>query len=159
MKKLLSILENNARIPLEDLAAMMDMTTEEAAKMMDEAVEQGLILGYQTVIDWEKTDESRVQAYIELHVSPKKSHGFDEIARMIARYEEVDSVYLMSGAYDLLLKVHGKSFRDIAFFVAKRLSTLDDVLQTSTSFLLKTYKYRGRLIDASESDEREKYFL
>ena len=70
MKKLLSILENNARIPLEDLAAMMDMTTEEAAKMMDEAVEQGLILGYQTVIDWEKTDESRVQAYIELHVSP-----------------------------------------------------------------------------------------
>ena len=159
MDKLLNLLENNARIKLEDLCVLLDKSPEEVTAMMDEALSEGLILGYKTLIDWEKAGSTHVEAFIELHVSPKKSHGFDEIAETIARYEEVDSVYLMSGSYDLLLSIHGKSFQDIAFFVAKRLSTLDDVLQTSTSFLLKAYKRQGNLVGIAEEDSREKFFL
>lgn len=155
MERLLKLLENNARLPVEDIAAMLDKSSAEVAAMMDLAKAQGLIKGYKTLVNWEKVGADRVEAVIELHVSPKKSHGFDEIAGTIAAFEEVESVLLMSGGYDLQLTIKGRTFQDVALFVAKRLSTLDAVLSTATHFVLRTYKKEGRLYTMDEIDERE----
>ena len=155
MERILKILEDNARLPLEDIAAMADQTPQEVAAAIDEYAKAGVIKGYKTLIDWDKTDETRVRAIIELKVSPKKDRGFDEIASTIALFPEVDSVMLMSGGYDLSLVMSGKSFQDIALFVAKRLSPLDDVLSTATHFVLRTYKKDGVLYGLEPTDERE----
>ena len=155
MQELLQILEKNARLSLEDIAAMMDVSAAQAAAMLDEANEKGYIHGYQALVDWEKAGVNQVEAMIELHVSPRKDRGFEEIAAAIAAFEEVDSVMLMSGGYDLLVSIKGKSFQEIALFVAKRLSPLDDVLSTATSFVLRTYKRGGVLFQDEEIDERE----
>lgn len=155
MEQLLRILEKNARLPVEDIAAMLDLTPAQVAAMMDEAAAKGYIRGYETMVDWERAGINVVEAIIELHVSPRKSRGFDEIANTIACFDEVDSVLLMSGGYDLQVIIKGRSFQEIALFVAKRLSPLDDVLSTATSFVLRTYKRGGRLYQAEEIDERE----
>jgi DNA-binding Lrp family transcriptional regulator len=150
MEQLLKILENNARLPVEDIATMLNKSPAEVAAMMDLARAQGIIKGYKTLVDWEKA-----KAVIELNVSPKKSRGFDEIAATIAAFDEVESVLLMSGGYDLQLVIKGQTFQEIALFVAKRLSPLDDVLSTATHFVLRTYKKEGRLYQDEEIDERE----
>ena len=155
MERILRILEENARISLEDLAAMVGKTPQEVARQIDAWQEQHVINGYKALIDWDKVDTQRVQAIIELRVSPKRDCGFDEIAATIARFDEVDSVLLMSGGYDLSLVLSGKSFQDIALFVAKRLSPLDDVLSTATHFVLRTYKKGGVLYGLEPDDERE----
>ena len=155
MEELLRILEKNARLPIEDIAAMLDKTPTEVAAMMDEAATQGYIRGYEALIDWEAAGVNLVEAVIELHVSPRKSRGFDEIASTIASIDEVDSVLLMSGSYDLQVVIKGRSFQEIALFVAKRLSPLDDVLSTATSFVLRAYKRGGKLYQSEEADERE----
>ena len=155
MQELLQILEKNARLSLEDIAAMMDVSAAQAAAMLDEANEKGYIHGYQALVDWEKAGVNQVEAMIELHVSPRKDRGFEEIAAAIAAFEEVDAVMLMSGGYDLLVSIKGKSFQEIALFVAKRLSPLDDVLSTATGFVLRTYKRGGVLFQDEEIDERE----
>lgn len=155
MEKLLKILSENARVSLEDLAAMLGIAPAEAAQMMDECEKNGLIHGYQALVDWEKADVSHVQALIELRVTPKRDCGFDEVAGAVAQFEEVDSVMLMSGGYDLMLMMSGRSFQEIALFVAKRLSTLDGVLSTTTHFILHTYKKDGVLYDGEAADERE----
>ena len=134
MEQLLKILEDNARLPIEDIATMLNKSPAEVAAMIDLA---------------------RAQGVIELNVSPKKSRGFDEIAATIAAFDEVESVLLMSGGYDLQLVIKGQTFQEIALFVAKRLSPLDDVLSTATHFVLRTYKKEGRLYQDDEIDERE----
>ena len=151
MEQLLKLLENNARLPLEDIAAMLDKPVEEVAALMDEATAKG----YKTLVDWEKAGVDMVEAVIELHVSPKKSRGFDEIATTIASFDEVESVLLMSGGYDLQLIIKGRTFQEVALFVAKRLSPLDDVLSTATHFVLRIYKREGKLYQLEEIDERE----
>ena len=155
MEQLLKLLENNARLTLEDMAAMLGKTPAEVSALMDEAKAKGLIKGYKTLVDWEAAGVDRVEAVIELRVSPKKSRGFDEIASTIAAFDEVESVLLMSGGYDLQLVIKGQTFQEIALFVAKRLSPLDDVLSTATHFVLRTYKKEGRLYQDEEIDERE----
>lgn len=155
MEELLRIIEKNPRLSLEDLAAMMGVTSQQAAALLDEAEEKGYIRGYETLVDWEQAGINRVEAFIELHVSPKKSCGFDDIADNIAAFPEVDSVFLMSGGCDLMVTLKGRSFQEIALFVVKHLSPLDDVLTTATSFVLRTYKRGGRLYQAKEIDERE----
>ena len=155
MQELLQILEQHARLSLEDIAAMMDVSAAQAAALLDEANEKGYIHGYQALVDWEKAGVNQVEAMIELHVSPRKDRGFEEIAAAIAAFEEVDAVMLMSGGYDLMVSIKGKSFQEIALFVAKRLSPLDDVLSTATSFVLRTYKRGGVLFQDEEIDERE----
>ena len=144
MEQVLKILENNARLPVEDIAAMIDL-----------ARAQGLIKGFKTLVDWEKAGVNRVEAVIEMNVSPKKSRGFEEIAATIASFEEVESVMLMSGGFDLQLIIKGQTFQEIALFVAKRLAPLDDVLSTATHFVLRTYKKEGKLYLGEEIDERE----
>ena len=153
MEQLLKILENNARLPVEDIATMLNKSPAEVAAMMDLARAQGIIKGYKTLVDWEKAKVNRVEAVIELNVSPKKSRGFDEIAATIAAFDEVESVLLMSGGYDLQLVIKGQTFQEIALFVAKRLSPLDDVLSTATHFVLRTYKKEGRLYQDEEIDK------
>lgn len=155
MEELLRILEKNGRLPIEDIAAMLDKTATEVAAMLDEALEKGYIHGFEALIDWEQAGVNLVEAVIELHVSPRKSRGFDEIASVIASFDEVDSVKLMSGSYDLQVVIKGHSFQEIALFVAKRLSPLDDVLTTATSFVLRTYKRGGKLYQGEETDDRE----
>ena len=159
MERILKILEDNARLPLEDIAAMADKTPQEVAAAIDEYAKAGVIKGYKTLIDWDKTDETRVKAIIELKVSPKKDRGFDEIASTIALFPEVDSVMLMSGGYDLGLIMTGTSFQEIALFVALRLSPLDDVLSTATHFVLRTYKRDGVVYAEENKDERGYNFL
>lgn len=154
MDQLLHILEENARLPLEELAAMVGETPDAVARRMDEYKQSGVICGTRTLIDWEKVGGNGVQAVIEVRVSPKKGHGFDEVAGLIASLDEVDSVLLMSGGYDLSVTIRGNSFQEVAIFVAKRLSPLDGVLSTATHFVLRTYKKDGALYVFDNKDER-----
>lgn len=154
MDKLLSLLEENARLTDAQLATMLGMTEEEVAAKIEAYEQAGVIKGFTTIVDREKVDKDYVVAIIELCVTPKRDYGFEEIARRVAEYEEVESVYLMSGRYDLAVFVSGKSFKDIALFVAKRLSVLDSVVSTATHFLLTRYKEKGFLLTEEEVDER-----
>ena len=155
MEELLRILEKNGRLPIEDIAAMLDKTPTEVAAMLDEALEKGYIHGFEALIDWEQAGVNLVEAVIELRVTPHKARGFDDIGMTIAQFDEVDTVLLMSGSYDLQVVIKGHSFQEIALFVAKRLSPLDDVLTTATSFVLRTYKRGGKLYQGEETDDRE----
>ena len=156
MEKLLKILSENARVSLEDLAAMLGVAPAEAARMMDECEKNGLIHGYQALVDWEKADVSHVQALIELRVTPKKDTGFDALAERVKAFPEVESVYLMSGGFDLAVMVTASTMSDIAMFVAKRLAPIDGVLSTATHFVLTKYKDGGVdfTADEDEIDER-----
>ena len=156
MEQILHILEENARISLEDLAAIAGRPAEEVARQLDEWQEQHIINGYKALIDWDKTGAQRVQAIIELRVSPKRDCGFDEIASTIARFDEVDSVLLMSGGYDLAVFIEGKNLREVAAFVSEKLSVMDKVLSTATHFILKKYKDHGTILEKKYEDTREK---
>jgi len=159
MDRLLSLLQNNARLTNKQLAVMLDREEEDVAKAIAAYEKSGVIRGYQAVIDWDKTDSPTVFARIEIKVTPKKDFGFEEIARTIMELEEVQSVSLMSGGYDLALTVSGKTFRDIAMFVAHRLSPIDSVNSTATHFILKKYKERGVVFEEEVKDERRMTLL
>ena len=117
--------------------------------------EEGIICGYHTLIDWEKTSIDQVSALIEVRVTPQRGQGFDNIAERIYKYPEVNSVYLISGGYDLLVTLEGKSLKDISMFVSEKLATLDSVLSTATHFILKKYKDHGTVLARKQEDERE----
>ncbi|WP_312692998.1 Lrp/AsnC family transcriptional regulator [Caproiciproducens sp.] len=155
MDRLLNLLDENARLTTEQLAVMLNKTADEVANAIAEYEKQGVIRGYKALINWEKIDENKASALIELRVSPKRDRGFDEIANRIMQFDEVESVYLMSGGYDLAVKVHGKSMQEIAMFVMRRLSTLDSVLSTATHFILTRYKDGGVILN-SEDDKDER---
>ena len=155
MEKLLKLLESDARLSVEELAVMTGKTPEEVAQRMDDYKAAHIINGYRAIVDWERAEVAHVQAIIELRVSPRRDCGFDEIAQSLAELDEVDSVMLMSGGYDLALVVTGKSFQDIALFVARRLAPIDGVLSTATHFVLRTYKRDGVRFGGDPHDERE----
>ena len=117
---------------------------------------EGIICGYHTLINWEQTSLEKVNALIEVRVTPQRGQGFDNIAERIYNYPEVDAVYLISGGYDLLVSLEGKSLKAISSFVSDKLSTLDSVLSTATHFVLKKYKDHGTILSKKEEDEREK---
>ena len=155
MDRLLSLLSENARLSCAQLAVMLGKTEKEVAEAIAAYEKEGVLRGYGAIINWEKADANRASALIELRVTPKRDKGFDEIADRIMQFEEVESVYLMSGGFDLAVRVNGKSMQDVAMFVAKRLSTLDSVLSTSTHFILTRYKDGGIILDSgNEKDER-----
>ena len=118
--------------------------------------EEGIICGYHTLIDWEKTNIEKVSALIEVRVTPQRGQGFDSIAERIYKYPEVNSVYLISGGYDLLVSLEGKSLKEVSSFVTNKLSTLDSVLSTATHFILKKYKDHGTIMTKKYEDERMK---
>lgn len=154
MDRLISLLEENSRLTNEQLAVMLETTEEDVAQRIKRYEDDGILIGYTAVVDKEALDKDYVEAFIELRVTPKRDYGFDEIARRVAEYDEVRSVYLMSGGYDLAVIVSGRDFKDIALFVARRLSLLDSVVSTATHFLLKRYKEHGSLLGIKEKDER-----
>ena len=152
--ELLQLLQQDCRLPLEKLAVMLGQTPEAVGAMIDDMEKRGIILRYSPVINWDKTDRERVEAMIQVSVTPQRDMGFDAVARRIYRFEEVKSVYLMSGGYDLLVLVEAKSLKELALFVSSKLSTLEMVTGTQTSFVLKRYKEEGVIFDGSQSDNR-----
>ena len=159
MEKLLDLLSENARLTTAQLAVMMNTTEKEVEDQIAAYEKSGVIKGYRALINWEKVDENKATALIELRVTPKPEHGFDEIAHRVMQFEEVQSVYLMSGGYDLAVMVRGKSMQEIAMFVARRLSLLDSVISTATHFILTRYKDGGVILDSEEeTDERRSVF-
>ena len=159
MEKMIKLLKQNARLSNEQLGAMLGCTAGEAAARIADLEKKGIIKGYKPIIDYDKLDSEIVTALIELKVTPKKGLGFEEIAKRIMEYDEVDSVYLMSGGYDLSVTVKGKTFKDIALFVAHRLATLDSVVSTATHFVLSCYKDTGVILCDDVKDERGQNWL
>ena len=155
MDKLLHLLSTNSSFTTAELATMLGEPEDYIKAQIKEYESKGIIKGYQAVVNWENSDETYVEALIELKVTPKKERGFDEMAQRCMAFDEVDSVYLMAGAYDFALIVKGQTMQDIAMFVAKKLSTIDGVLSTGTHFIMRRYKDSGmNLTDFEESDGR-----
>lgn len=155
-EQLLKIIEKNSRIDVSELAVILGMDQTEVVNELADMEKDGIICGYHTLINWEKTSVEKVSAMIEVRVSPQRGQGFDNIAERIYRYPEVTSVYLMSGGFDLFATIEGKTMQEVAMFVYDKLSTLDTVITTSTHFILKKYKDHGTVLDKVETDTREK---
>ncbi len=154
MDKLLKLLDSNARLTDEQLATMLDISEAEVRAQIAKLEKDGAIRAYKAVVDWDKTDRECVTAIIELKVTPRRDVGFEGIAEQIMAFEEVESVYLMSGGYDLSVRVTGRSFQEIAAFVAKRLAPLDSVISTATHFVLRRYKESNVMFLGDNQDER-----
>jgi DNA-binding Lrp family transcriptional regulator len=154
MDELLKILQTNALLSHEDLARMLDLPAAEVNARIADYEKRGVIRGYQAILNEDQLDPDKVTAVIEVKVTPQREGGFNIIAQRISRFPEVRSAYLMSGTYDLLLFVEGRTLREVASFVSERLSPLAGVLSTSTHFMLKTYKRLGVLMQQETSDER-----
>ncbi len=154
MDELLRILQTNALESHENIARMLGVPAADVARRIADYEKRGVIRGYQAILNEDQLDLDKVTAVIEVKVTPQREGGFDTIAERIGRFPEVQSAYLMSGTYDLLLFVEGRTLREVAAFVSERLSPLEGVLSTSTHFMLKTYKRFGVLMHQPGSDER-----
>ena len=154
-EELLALIEKNSRIDLGELAVLLGVQEAEVANELAALEAEGVICGYHTMIDWEKTSKEKVSALIEVRVTPQRGQGFDSIAERIYQYPEVQSVYLISGSYDLMVILEGKTLREVASFVSDKLSTLESVLSVATHFILRKYKDHGTVLDKKKEDERE----
>ncbi len=155
MDQVLKLLDENARLSTTQMAVMLNLPEAEVESRIATLEKAGVVRGYKALIDWDKTDRELVTAVIDLQIAPSKDRGFDAVAETIMSFDEVEAVTLMSGGYDLSVRLTGRTFRDVAMFVAKRLAPLDGVLSTATHFVLKTYKERGVLFMEDEKDERQ----
>ena len=154
-EELLAIIEKNSRIDLKELAVILGVEEIDVVNELATMEAEGIICGYHTLINWEKTSIDKVTALIEVRVTPQRGQGFDNIAERIYKYPEVRSVYLISGGYDLMVTLEGKSLKEVSNFVSDKLSTLDSVLSTATHFILKKYKDHGTILSKKPVDERE----
>ena len=154
MDALLELLRANARASLEDLAKELNSTPDEVRARMEALERDGAIRGYQAILDPEKTRSDRVTAVIEVRITPERGGGFDRLAARISRFEEVQNCYLMSGGYDLLVMVEGRSLQEVSQFIAEKLSTIKGVLSTATHFRLKSYKENGTLMTQEARTQR-----
>lgn len=154
MDMLLSLLKQNARLTHDQLAAMLGISVTEVAEKIRDYEEKGIIMGYSVILNEELADRNNVTAFIEMRVTPQRDYGFDDLAKTIMMYDEVESVSLMSGSFDLSVTISGTDMKTIALFVAQRLSTIEGVISTTTHFVLKRYKEKGIFIENNNSDER-----
>ena len=154
MDNILKILEDNANLSTEQLAIMCNKEKGDIQKLIQKYEKDGVILGYKTMIDWDKTDREYVNALIELKITPQRDRGFDRVAERIYNYPEVQSLYLMSGSFDLAVLLEGRTMKEVAYFVARKLATLEDVVATSTHFVLRKYKDKGVIYGPAVVDER-----
>ena len=152
--EVLKLLSKNAKYSEDDIATMLGISASEVTDYIEQLEKEGLIKGYKAVIDWEKLDGAYVSAIVEVNVVPKAGLGFEEVAEKIMKYKEVESVYLMSGNYDLNVIVKGKTLQDIARFVAKELATIDSVTSTTTHFVMRRYKEMDVELISGMSDDR-----
>ena len=155
MDKLLQLLSENSSITTDQLALMLGEPEDYIKAQIEEYENSGIIRGYQAVVNWDEVPDAGVMAMIELKVAPQLQKGFDDIAERILDYDEVESVYLMAGAYDLLLTVKGSTIQEVSSFVAKRLAAMDGILSTATHFMLKRYKENGVSLVDVKKDGRE----
>ncbi|MBR1700467.1 MAG: Lrp/AsnC family transcriptional regulator [Lachnospiraceae bacterium] len=154
-EELLAIIEKNSRIDLKELAVILGVEEIDVVNELQALEEEGVICGYHTLINWEKTSLDKVTALIEVRVTPQRGQGFDNVAERIYKYPEVRSVYLISGGFDLLVTLEGKTLREVSTFVSDKLATLEPVLSTATHFILKKYKDHGTIFSQKSEDERE----
>lgn len=152
--QILTFIEKNSRVNLQELAVLLGSDEVTVANEISKMEQEQVICGYHTMIDWDKTGVDKVTALIEVRVTPQRGQGFDSIAERIYNYPEVKSVYLISGAYDLMVILEGKTLREVSGFVTDKLSTLDSVLSTATHFILKRYKDHGTIFAKKNKDER-----
>jgi len=155
-EQILAIIEKNSRINIKELAVILGADELTIANELKAMEEEGVICGYHTMIDWEKTSIEKVTALIEVRITPQRGQGYDNIAERIYKYPEVNSVYLISGGYDLLVTLEGKSLKAVSGFVSDKLSTLEGVLSTATHFILNKYKDHGTILTQKYEDTREK---
>ena len=153
-EKILAVIEKNSRIDLKDLAVLLGESEIAVANEIAEMEKEHIICGYHTLINWDNTSEEKVEALIEVKVTPQRGMGFDKIAERIYQYSEVEAVYLMSGAYDFTVFIEGRTMRQIAQFVSDKLGPMESVLSTATHFVLKKYKDHGTIISEQVQDER-----
>lgn len=156
--KLLKLLEQDCTYSPAQLAAMCDTTEEDVALRIESLKDEGVILGYKALINWEKTAIEAVEALIEVKITPQRDKGFDRIAERIYQYEEVESCYLMSGGYDVTVIITGRTLREVALFVSEKLSTIDGVTSTATHFILKKYKQQNVIFEAREEQKERLIF-
>ena len=153
-RKLLELLEKDARLSAKDLALMMQKEEGDIRAMISGLEKEGVLLGYRTIIDWDKTEKEYVSALIELKITPQRDRGFDRVAEKIYNYPEVESLYLMSGGFDLAVLIEGKTMREVAYFVANKLAPMEAVTATATHFVLRKYKDKGIVYGPAKVDER-----
>ena len=154
-EELLAVIEKNSRIDLKELAIILGVEEIDVVNELAALEAEGIICGYHTLINWEKTNIEKVTALIEVRVTPQRGQGFDNVAERIQKYPEVRSVYLISGGYDLMVILEGKTLREVSSFVSDKLSPLDQVLSTATHFILKKYKDHGTVFGQQKIDDRE----
>ena len=155
-EKILTFIEKNSRVDLKELAIMLGVDEASVVNELQAMEDEHIICGYHTLIDWDKAGIEKVTAMIEVRVTPQRGMGFDKVAERIYNYPEVNAVYLISGGFDLMVTLEGKTLREVSSFVTNKLSTLDQVLSTKTNFILKKYKDHGTvMVDSGKKDERE----
>ena len=147
-EELLRIIEKNSRMDLKELAVILGVEEMDVVNELAALEAEGIICGYHTMINWENTDIEKVNALIEVRITPQRGQGFDSLAERIYKYAEVNSVYLISGGYDLLVSLEGKTLKEVSNFVSDKLATLDGVLSTATHFVLKKYKDHGTILNS-----------
>ena len=152
--EILKYIEKHSRVELGELAVLVGVEETDVANEIADMEKEKIICGYHTLIDWDKAGVEKVSALIEVRVTPQRGMGFDKVAERIYNYPEVNSVYLISGSFDLLVTIEGKSLREVSQFVSEKLSALDSVLSTQTNFILKKYKDHGTIMAAKSKDER-----
>lgn len=157
-KKLLQLLEDDCTLSTEQLASIARMTPEEVKAAIQEYENNRTIIGYQALVDWDKTHEESVTALIEVNVTPQRGAGFDDVAERIYQYDEVESCYLMSGRYDMCVIISGRTLKEVALFVSQKLATIEEVTGTATHFILKKYKEKHLVFKQPEEQERG-YFI
>ena len=153
--EILNLIESNSRIDIKELSVLVGKSEAEVANEIQSMQEEGIICGYHTVIDWSKTSNEKINALIEVRVTPQHGQGFDSIAERIYKFPEVSSVYLISGAYDFLVILEGKTMLEVAGFVSERLSMIEAVVGTATHFIMKKYKDHGTILTREYEDTRE----
>ena len=154
-EKILTIIEKNSRLTVKDIANILGESESKVAAEIEAMENEHIICGYHTLINWDKTQDERVDALIEVKVTPQRGLGFDSIAQRIYQYDEVDAVYLMSGSFDFTVLISGKTMKEVASFVSSKLSPMESVLSTATHFVLKKYKEHGLALVEDKKDERE----
>ena len=156
MEEILNILDKEkGNVSRAKIAQMLGMEEKEVADKIEKMEKENVIVGYKTIVNWDKTDKDVVVALIDLRITPQRGEGFDKVAERIYKYPQVKSLYLMSGAYDLSVTIEGKSMKEVALFVAQKLAPMDSIISTATNFVLKKYKEEGIVFEDDEKDTRQ----
>lgn len=156
MEEILNILDKEkGNVSRAKIAQMLGMEEKEVADKIEKMEKENVIVGYKTIVNWDKTDKDVVVALIDLRITPQRGEGFDKVAERIYKYPQVKSLYLMSGAYDLAVTIEGKSMKEVALFVAQKLAPMDSIISTATHFVLKKYKEEGIVFEDDEKDTRQ----